>query len=1259
MHDQDGSRRKKRFSRAWRTGGIVVAMLAGVYDVGLRYVLPWWMHREADSWNLSHPDWKLSLPSLRISPWRWSVHVQGMSLAQQHRPQLSIDELYLKLSPSSLWHRALIIQDISIEHPRIQVHVDEHGHLDLENLLPPPQPATTAKNAPGIGWLIRNLQVASLQVHIVDAQIQGGKPLDLKIPSWQVQDVGTWHAHTEIQLDMKGALGGAHAWRLRWWGSLNLAPLRSSGHIMLTQGNLAALGGALQQLWPVHIGQGTLEFSTNYAFDDRHGHRQWTLDHTRVQVQGLRVQRPGFNSPRLELATGDIQIPHIDGEQHQIEVQSVDLDRPELFMQRDVQGKVDFLTWIKELAPPHPSPKPSPWQVKAQHVKLRRGLLTLHAWEAGKERAFMLQDIQLDLDNLDTTGKVPWTLQAGMQGPLLGQVHVQGQVAAGRADVNWQIQRLHLSNADLWLPPVLNTKVHDGILTASGHVSLNPQHLESLSLSGQAAIEHLDMEIQRQRLQVAMLQLDPWSYQQGHVALQGLSVHALSMEQDGDMLSLGDAEVGAVHSPVQGTIWTLGRFSLHNLGWQASHVGPVTLQGHVKALGIQAVRMDMHHGRLGWQLGQLGGGQVDLLHGKHHNRLSWSQAVLDRGSWQTSNQKLDIAGIHARQWRWEGRHPWLDLHRLDGYELHVQLAKHRLRSGKIALQLGQLRLDQDRHGSLVPYQEIQYWLGKLPTTASTPHKTASVPWSIDVQGFHLGMDRLRYATSTTSVPWVATQLALDTGRLHNLNPLSVHMSGQWGQAQLAWNGTVWPQLKKARGQFKLRDIDLMPVQPWLRQYTYAVLDHGTISSQGYVAFGLKPLQVVLHGSLTTGDLLLEDDRNQQPLLSWKQINIPNLNVSYPGHGLSIPEVDVDHLYSKVTIESNGQLNWQQILRSRHQAAQPPSKHPLAVDVHRIVFDQAGVDFSDLSLHAPFHASIHHLNGEVGPLDMQNTSAWTQVMMQGLINRHGHVDVSGKVKPFAKTAAVDASLHFRDIEMPTLNPYAAQFAGYRIDQGMMDLELNYRLDHQHLIGSNRLRIDQLELGPKLPGEASIDLPLRLAVDVLRNSEGRIDLSVPVYGNLNDPNLDIRSVVVKALEGTLRHVLDSPLEFVAELWGEHSDTIKHVDFMAGSNLISDQEQAKLSALVHVLQQHVHLLLFIHAGFNSVLDAQVLNTGATASGSLPALSHDALRLLALHRAEAIKSQLMKAGIADHRIFIDEPQSVNAISGARIPTTLDIKLR
>jgi outer membrane protein OmpA-like peptidoglycan-associated protein len=220
-----------------------------------------------------------------------------------------------------------------------------------------------------------------------------------------------------------------------------------------------------------------------------------------------------------------------------------------------------------------------------------------------------------------------------------------------------------------------------------------------------------------------------------------------------------------------------------------------------------------------------------------------------------------------------------------------------------------------------------------------------------------------------------------------------------------------------------------------------------------------------------------------------------------------------------------------------------------------------------------------LAGEIGPLSSDAPQSWTQIALKGSVNQSGHLDVSGRMMPLIRPLHLEIGLHFRNIELPTLNPYAAQFAGYRIDQGKLDLELQYALDQGRIEGSNRARIDQIVLGPQVRTEGVPDLPLRLAIDILRNDAGVIELDVPVHGDLNNPDLTIRDIVFKALEGALRNVLESPFQLLASLFGGNTEVLRHIGFAPGSAQLSEHDQQKLKKIAQLLSDHQKMLIFVH--------------------------------------------------------------------------------
>jgi hypothetical protein len=543
-----------------------------------------------------------------------------------------------------------------------------------------------------------------------------------------------------------------------------------------------------------------------------------------------------------------------------------------------------------------------------------------------------------------------------------------------------------------------------------------------------------------------------------------------------------------------------------------------------------------------------------------------------------------------------------------------------------------------------------------PAVAGTPTSsagtaTAGHPWSILVHGAHVGLESLRFRKGGSPLPALtATRVKLNLGGWSSsaTEPLEAHLRATLESGQWSWDGTFTPNPLSVDGHLDVQNVDLRSLQALLAQNTYAGIDHASISLSGKL--NLTPQTVRYEGALTAGAAQILDTRNQQSLLSWNSVSAPEVQLDWP-LTLQIPRIDLDGLRTSVTILPDHHLNWQAILKPQtgsttdaKSAAQASAAAPLSIQLDRLSLAHGGIDFDDASLRTPFKAVIYDLTGNIGPLTTQTPEAWTQVSLNGRVNDYGQVDMTGRITPLSRPLRTQVNLHFSSIGLPTLNPYAAEIAGYRIDRGMLDLKLQYKLEKGLIEGDNRARIDQLVLGPQVRKADAPDLPLRAIIDILRNEEGVIDLDVPIRGNLNDPNIIMRDIAFDAVQGVLRKTFESPFTLVANLLGGDSETLRHIGFAGGTADLTDHEQQKLHDIAAVLDKHRKLLMFIQPTYNTAVD--------------PATNPDALRALALQRAEAIKAVLVTAGIQQDRVYIDEPGSVATLGKkGGVLTTLDLK--
>jgi hypothetical protein len=175
-------------------------------------------------------------------------------------------------------------------------------------------------------------------------------------------------------------------------------------------------------------------------------------------------------------------------------------------------------------------------------------------------------------------------------------------------------------------------------------------------------------------------------------------------------------------------------------------------------------------------------------------------------------------------------------------------------------------------------------------------------------------------------------------------------------------------------------------------------------------------------------------------------------------------------------------------------------------------------------------------------DLRDVS--TAAMAPARLALEGRVAEGGYVKADGILRVVDRSprpvnVVFRNVNMPDLTPYCAQFAGYSLQKGALDLDVRYRVENSHLVGSHRVVAKDMILGPKVEGAPSPGLPVRLAVALLKDKDGRINLDVPVEGSLNSPEFNYKSVVWQAVKIILGNIVKAPFRAIGRLFGSDSE------------------------------------------------------------------------------------------------------------------------
>jgi len=183
-------------------------------------------------------------------------------------------------------------------------------------------------------------------------------------------------------------------------------------------------------------------------------------------------------------------------------------------------------------------------------------------------------------------------------------------------------------------------------------------------------------------------------------------------------------------------------------------------------------------------------------------------------------------------------------------------------------------------------------------------------------------------------------------------------------------------------------------------------------------------------------------------------------------------------------------------------------------------------------------------------------------------------------------------------MVSISPYTMKFAGYKIAQGRMSLDLRYTVRNGQLEGTNRIIVDNLTLGERVESPDALKLPLELAIAILKDSNGRIDLGLPVSGNLNDPQFSYGAIVAKAIGALFTRIVSAPFRALAGLFGGGGgggERLETVVFDAGSDRLLPPEREKLQQVAQLLGQRTQLKLLVPAQYSENADGAALRARA----------------------------------------------------------------
>ena len=565
--------------------------------------------------------------------------------------------------------------------------------------------------------------------------------------------------------------------------------------------------------------------------------------------------------------------------------------------------------------------------------------------------------------------------------------------------------------------------------------------------------------------------------------------------------------------------------------------------------------------------------------------------------------------------------------RLDLGRRAVEVAKVQLSGGDIKVWLseqGRLNmLELAGSQSQTPATAAAAGGGAADSAAATAAAPASA-WTVSVPD--ISVSALKISGEDRQVNPAAT-VVLDPVNVHvtgfNLTPddvldialdTAVNTSGR-----ITAHAKVVPRSGSVTAHLEATHLGLPALQPLLAHYTSMTLLKGELGTRvdierhpdGYLA---------VKGDTWVSDLSTVDNALKKDFIKWRELRVADVNYRSQPASLRVGNITALEPYVRMIIAPDRSVNLKQVLtppgtpraapaaadaaapavqspvaeaaaasrKGKVATAAAPAPAPLApfpVSIGAVRMVNGSADYTDLWIKPSFALGMQSLTGAVTGLSSDPKSR-AKLQLDGKLASYSPLHIAGEVNLLSAALYTDVTLSFKDLDLTIVNPYSGYFAGYKIDKGKLSVDVSYKIEQRQLTAAQHFVVDQLELGDQVESPQATHLPLKLAVALLKDRNGLIDLALPMSGSLDDPTFRIGPIIWKVFVNLITKAATAPFALLGHLFGG-GEQMNVVEFAAGSAELSPGAQEQLTALNRALKERPQLKLDVPIVSSAGLD------------------------------------------------------------------------
>lgn len=408
------------------------------------------------------------------------------------------------------------------------------------------------------------------------------------------------------------------------------------------------------------------------------------------------------------------------------------------------------------------------------------------------------------------------------------------------------------------------------------------------------------------------------------------------------------------------------------------------------------------------------------------------------------------------------------------------------------------------------------------------------------------------------------------------------------------NGKIRHTPLKQNGTLDIKNLSLKDLNPYIKKKVFLKIDSGYLNLKSKINYSKnkKRADFRANGLLDVEDFFLKDSRNSMSLLSFNTIGLNPFTLELFPNRFYIDELNLNSFYVNALINKKKVLNLISLVKDNKLKQKVVNKNKTAqnskfpIRIMKVNVKDGSAKFADLSIPIPFKSDIHDLNGAIYSIS-NIADEMSYIDIDGEVNKYGSTKLKGVVDSLNPKRFTDLSFNFKNLALKNVSGYSLTFAGYEIDSGKLSLNLGYKIKNSKLLGKNNIVIKHIKVGNKSKDKNATHLPLGFVISLLEDSNGIIDIDMPVKGDVNKPDFKYGTLIWKAFSNLIFKVVSSPFRFLGSLIGIKGDSLQGVDFEYGKSNILPAQREKLDNIAKIMFKRPKISIAISGSYDKVKD------------------------------------------------------------------------